>query len=211
MPTRFLRLVSPGAAALSLAALLAGCERSRPTAPEVERMDGAAAETQAQRLQLISAKDGKVTYFVNGKQVSAEEARALTGNRIAHLELVRGSGEEGAHIRINTRPGSEGEADRIAIVRKLAPEGGEGGSVRILEMKGKPGDGSLSLAEARSFEGLILIDGAPAQASDFRGLGRDQIEKIEVIKGDAATRQYSDPRAAQGMIRITTRGAANAR
>jgi hypothetical protein len=183
-----------------------------PTAPEVERMDVAAAETQAQRLQLISTKDGKVTYYVNGKQVSAEEARALTGDRIAQLELIRGSGEGTAHIRINTRDGSVGEADRIAIVRKLADEAGkEGGSVRILEMKGKPGDGPLSITDARPFEGLILIDGVPAQSSDFRGLGRDQIEKIEVLKGDAAARQYSDPKAANGVLRITTRGGVTSR
>lgn len=211
MPTRFFRLGLPGAAALGLATLVAGCERAMPTAPEVERMDVAAAEAQIQRLQLVSARDGKVTYFVNGKQVSAEEARALAGDRIAHLELVRGSGEGSAHIRINTRPGAEGNADRIAIVRKLGAEGAEGGSVRILEMKGKPGDGSLSLADTRPFEGLILIDGVPAQASDFRGLGRDRIEKIEVLKGDAAARQYSDARAAQGVIRITTRSGAKSR
>ncbi len=70
MPARLFRLVTPGVAALSLAAVLAGCERGMPTAPEVERMDVAAAEAQIQQLKLVAARDGKVTYFVNGKQVS---------------------------------------------------------------------------------------------------------------------------------------------
>lgn len=202
----------PRFATISLAVLVAaGCDRSLPTAPEVEQMDVAAAETQAQRLQLVSAKDGKITYFVNGIQVSAEEARTLTGDRIAQLELVRGSGEGSAHIRINTRPGAEGEVHKLAIERRLDGSNPGGGAVRILEFKGKPGVGHVSFDEARPFEGLILIDGAPAQPGDFRGLGRDQIEKIEVIKGDAAARLHSDPKAANGVIRITTKAGAATR
>ncbi|CAN5849931.1 hypothetical protein BH23GEM5_BH23GEM5_22840 [soil metagenome] len=211
MPARLFRLVPPGVAALSLAAVLAGCERGMPTAPEVERMDVAAAEAQIQQLKLVAARDGKVTYYVNGKQVSAEEARTLGGDRIAQLELVRGDSEGNAHLRILTRPGMEGEARKLAVEQRLEGAKVEGGPVRILEFKGKPGEGLHSLADARPFEGLIVIDGVASQSSDFRGLGRDQIEKIEVIKGDAAARQYSDPRAAQGVIRITTKAGATKR
>lgn len=69
-------------------------------------------------------------------------------------------------------------------------------------------------------DGLLIIDGVivspsvDGEATDIlraRGLDPSQIEKIEVIKGPAATAMYDDPRAARGVILVTTKGGGEGR
>lgn len=204
---RFAALRAGALSVLGVAALLAACEARLPTSSEVEAMDVAAAETQLQRWRIVSPERDTVIYIVNGVEVSAEEARALAGDRIAQVEVMRGHAAEGARIRIETRPGEhlEGHA-REAKVRELAlPPPDAAGHPHVLQFRqGEPGF-------AGPFEGLILIDGVRAQPSELRGLRPDRIERIEVLKGDAATRQYDDPAAAKGVLRITTRSGAESR
>lgn len=52
---------------------------------------------------------------------------------------------------------------------------------------------------------LVLMDGKKIDPADLRTLDTDAIERIEVLKGAAATRLYSDPAAANGVILITTK------
>ena len=56
--------------------------------------------------------------------------------------------------------------------------------------------------------GVLLIDGVISDESALRRLGPDGIAKVEVIKGAAATRVFTAPRAAVGVISITTRAGA---
>ena len=53
------------------------------------------------------------------------------------------------------------------------------------------------------FDGLFIIDDRPVSAETANSLSPDRISSIEVIKGASATRLYSDPRAANGVIKIT--------
>lgn len=204
------------AAALSVlgsAALLVACDTRLPTAAEVESMDVAAVENQAQRLRLVAPDEGTVIYMVDGVQVTGEEARALAGDRIARMEVLRVSPEEGKQIRITTRAGEDaGEIYALTeqIVRDLPPPDGEG-QVRVFRAQRKEGGGVTAITAGGEFEGLLVIDGVVAQASALRNVPPDQIERVEVLKGDAAARQFDDPRAAQGVIRITTKGAATSR
>jgi hypothetical protein len=59
-----------------------------------------------------------------------------------------------------------------------------------------------------TFEGLLIIDGVVAPAEALRSLNPQTIERLEILKADAATQAYDDPRAANGVIRVTTKGAA---
>jgi len=68
------------------------------------------------------------------------------------------------------------------------------------------GAASTPLMQPRTtFSGLMIVDGviAPEPFS----LSPDQIVSVNVIKGPAATAKYSDPRAASGVIEITTKKA----
>ena len=222
MTSRLSRTGAVRAVALTIPAaalLFVACDAELPTTAEVEAMDVAAVEDQAQRFRIISSADGAtVTYFLNGEEVDAEEARAVLGDRIARVEVLR-PGEEGvAEIRIRTREeGAEGEpelrlrgerGDGEHRVRILGPEGEER-EVRMI----RPGEGPAIIAHrdgegelsAGRFEGIIEIDGEITDQAAFRSLRPDQIESVEVLKGGAAARLFDDPAAAHGVIRIRTR------
>ena len=220
MTTRLPRFAAARACALGtigLAALVAACETRMPTAPDIEEMDVAAAETQAKQFALVASKDGKVTYFVDGKQVSAEEARALGGDKITRMEMVRAQTGEGAEFRVTTRmtgvsAGDEHAADRVHIVGNISLDTPGKGKQIILESTQAGGTETHRLLPAGGdFPGLLFIDGVLAQPSLMRTLNPDQIEKIEVVKGAAAAKLHSDPKAANGVIRITTKAGATKR
>lgn len=56
-----------------------------------------------------------------------------------------------------------------------------------------------------SFDGLVFIDGAPASNLALKQLPPQRIASIDVLKGVDATTKYSDPRAANGVIEVTTK------
>ena len=58
-------------------------------------------------------------------------------------------------------------------------------------------------APKRKFDGLLLIDGRITDASELDRIAPDRIESVEVIKGAAATQAFTDPRAANGVIKVT--------
>jgi len=236
MSTRLSRIATVRAVALTLPAaalLFVACDAELPTTAEVEAMDVAAVEEQAQRFRIISSDDGaSVTYFLNGEEVDAEEARAILGDRIDRVEVLRPGQEGVAQILIRTREdGVEGDTQlRIrgergdgehGRVRMLRERGEDGETVRILRREGeegearlvRPGEGRAIIAHrdgegelsAGRFEGIIEIDGEIADPAVFRSLRPGQIESVEVLKGDAAARLFDDPAAAHGVIRIRTR------
>jgi hypothetical protein len=232
---RFAALRASALGTLGFAALVAACETRMPTAPEVEAMDVAAAELQLRRLQLVATKaahefeNGKVTYFVNGKEASEEEARALGGDRIARMEMVRAQAGEGAEFRVTTRlpgaqTGGQHQADRVKgvgemVLDSVAKEkryhfrssGAGGDRVTTLYPSLAAGDTGKARVRVRGSGGadpLIILDGVPVESSRLNGIDPDQIKEMEVIKGPAAAKLHSDPKAANGVIRITTKGGA---
>lgn len=58
--------------------------------------------------------------------------------------------------------------------------------------------------DSQHFTGLVLIDGVVSSTVAFKTLSPDRIDRIDVFKGNQA-RQFSDPRAANGVISITTK------
>lgn len=204
MTTPFSRIAvvrAAGLGALGALALLAACDTRMPTSAEIDEMDVAGAEAQAERLALTSEGED-VTYLVDGVEVSAEEARALAPDRIATVEVVKAAGVEGGIIRLRTRSGPSLSADTLII------EGSkETASVTIRRVShGKTGSG---------FDGLLIVDGVivsptvDGEAIDLlraAGIDPSRIERIEVIKGAAASQVYDDPRAARGVIIVTTKG-----
>ena len=59
------------------------------------------------------------------------------------------------------------------------------------------------------FTGLMIVDGVITDPAAANRIVPDQIVSVDVIKGAAAQQQYSDPRAANGVIRIVTRKGAH--
>jgi beta-lactamase regulating signal transducer with metallopeptidase domain len=189
---RFARLRATLLGVLAFAALASACESPLPTTAEIEKMDVAAVEARVVQLQPVQG--GTVTYIVDGEKVPAQVARALPAGQIAQVDVAGGTA--GNTVTIHT---VRAAAQANARMREPVP-------VHVDTSPASTSDVVLS----EGFHGLLVIDGVVSPASALRGLDHEGIERVEVIKGDAATRAYDDPRAANGVIRITTRaGAAN--
>jgi outer membrane receptor protein involved in Fe transport len=203
---RFARLRAIALGVLALAALAGACESPLPTTAEIEKMDVAAAEARAGSLAM-TLPGGNVRYIVDGKEVTREEAHALTSDRVVRIEMTRAAANESEVVRISTTP--EAVADAQAEVRRAetrATGNGERVEVSVLAPTGE----RARVVPAGSFEGLVVIDGVVRDGSALRTISPEGIAQVEVIKGEAAVRQYDDPRAAYGVIRITTKAGAPA-
>ncbi|HST57322.1 MAG TPA: M56 family metallopeptidase, partial [Longimicrobium sp.] len=73
---------------LGLALLTGACETPLPTTAEVQAMDVATLEAKTLDVTAVSEN---VTYYVDGKQMSAEEAHALVGDQIVRMEVTHGA------------------------------------------------------------------------------------------------------------------------
>jgi len=186
---RFSRLRASLLGVLGVALLAGACETQFPTSAELERMDVAAME--ARSLQLHPSAEGRtITYIVDNREVTAQEAHALAADRIAQVNIEGGTAEGRDIVRIYTNEG------RPTVV----PDG---------ENRGHAPTPARDEGVARTaFDGLILIDGVISDPATLHRLAPDDIAQVDVLKGAAASAQYSDPRAANGVIRVTTKAAA---
>lgn len=185
-----IRVLSTGA--LASLAVLAACEAKLPTADEMDRMTASSATTAAGRVALVDTT--KLTYYVNDVQVSKADADKVAPERIASVNVMKINGE--GSVRIVTR--AEGDTTSGRQRRMMRD------SVIIV------GPGSTGGGEVRArtgFTGLMLVDGVITDPAIANNISPDQIVSVDVIKGPSATAQYNDPRAANGVIRITTKKA----
>jgi beta-lactamase regulating signal transducer with metallopeptidase domain len=194
---------------LATGALVAACETALPTTAEVDRMDVRAAETQATRLRVFEG-EGKMIYIVDGKVVTAEEARAVAAGRIAQISITRRNDDSTGTFTVTTDPT---RVTGTAHARDITVLRGEAAGATELHVEGKTRQGEsfgpVRIRAGETFEGLMVVDGRIADPSAMRTIAPSAIDNVEVIKGPAAARLYpNDPRAAHGVIRITTKAAA---
>jgi beta-lactamase regulating signal transducer with metallopeptidase domain len=199
--------------ALGAVALLAACETRMPTAVEIAEMDVAAVEAQAELWQLVNPSTERIAFFIDGVQVTPEKARRLAVEEIAELEVVRATDEFGASIRIRGHDGST--AVRARHLELVSPTPGERRDLVALRAADRAAESEqvlvgahedkIIIAPMSGFTGLLVIDGVESDVKAMEMLRPAQIANVEVLKGPAAVRAYSHPRAEHGVIRITTR------
>jgi hypothetical protein len=189
---------------LAAGALVGACSADLPTSAEVERMDVAAVEKQATHLRVFGEEG--MTYVVDGKPASAEEARAIPADRIVQIEVKKQPDGTGT-VAITTGESNGRTRLRISGVNRDVLPGDSGRSrVMVMEMKDGSGERMRVMAPGAGFDGLVVIDGQIVSESAFRALSPDRIEKIEVVKGPRAAEMYPGNAAAtKGVIRITTK------
>lgn len=202
---RFARVRASLLGVLALAALVSACDTPLPTSAEVEKMDVASAQARAERLSVVE-RNGEVTYYVDGKEVSREEAHALTSESVVRVEMTRAAAAGSSRVNIYTTPRAEGGADARAR-REATAAASVGGDNVLLSVSGGPGE-TGHVRSSESFEGLLIIDGVISDESALRSLRPADIAQVEVIKGGAAEAVWSDSRAANGVIGITTKAGA---
>ncbi|HET9011951.1 MAG TPA: M56 family metallopeptidase [Gemmatimonadaceae bacterium] len=186
-----------GAAALSL---VVACEARVPTSAEIQSMDVAGAERTAARTGLIDAIHGvKTEFYVNGAKVTAAEAHAVPASDIATVDVRKGKGAGDASvISIRTVATSAGGMK----YRSASPDGAP--SPAGVGLKGQH---DKMMSSHDTFSGIVLIDGARADAAAFHRLDPQDIVAVEIIKGDAAAQLSSEPAAKSGIVKVTTKGA----
>jgi beta-lactamase regulating signal transducer with metallopeptidase domain len=209
-------------AAAGLAALLLGaaaCTADLPTSAEIDDMDVMEVEKQAEQAGLLAplVEDGSPLFIVDGAIVESAAARGLEPDEIRSIEVVKGQaalrayGELAEHgvIVVETRaPGAPRVLDTPirepagnAVIRRA----------RTQDQSATPPPSIVEISElaSRADSPLIVVNGVVAPESfSIRSLSRESIEKIEIIKGEAARALHDDPRAANGVIVITTRAGA---
>jgi beta-lactamase regulating signal transducer with metallopeptidase domain len=148
----------------------------------------------------VSADRTKVT-DAEMRERRLVETRARSGVATGEAGRERVAVVDGVRI-------SEGSRERVALtdeaLRSAAVRSPEaGGRVRLRS----DGEAEVAVASLRKVPSpLIVIDGVIVH-KDFMmaDLAPNTIERIEIVKGEAARRLYDDPRAANGVISITTK------
>jgi beta-lactamase regulating signal transducer with metallopeptidase domain len=199
---RFARSRAATLIAASALIVAVACEARLPTAPEIERMDVAAAESSPLAKSALSS-DAIPIYEVDGKPAAATDARGLSPDQIASIEVVKGSrAGEATTIRIVTR-GSQ------ARTGTASPEPGDSKTDAILYLgptqigpQRLESSAVLGIERIERFEGLVLIDGVRSSRSALSRIDPTSIASIEVLKGSAATTLYREPEAANGVILV---------
>ncbi len=229
------RLLATGAFA-SLA-LLAACEAKLPTSEEMDNMTASSATAAAGRVAMIdTAKveyfiDGQAATRADAERLAADRIASVNV-----LQKGRQSGGEVRIVtRTGARPGDSTAATRIEYVRTGFPATAtfvtpgdtvtlvadtivmrtDGSKPRVAATGLRMIDGLLQSGPASApagptrtgFTGLMIVDGVITDPAIANSLAPDQIVSVDIVKGAAATAQYSDPRAANGVIRITTKKA----
>lgn len=213
------------AAAAGLAALLlltTACATDLPTAAAIDEMDVRQARVQAEQAGLLipSRSDRAPLFMVDGVIVSEQVAKDMLPEEISSIEVVkapaalRAYGERAAHgvVRIASRAAESGTASFEEVKAPLGTPLARGGN----EIRKRRSDVSLMRLRASRIESddayesasdpLIVLDGVVVTGSfSMSSLAPESIESVEVLKGGAATRLYGQARAANGVIRITTR------
>ena len=185
---KFARSFACALAACSVALLALACDAELPTSEQVNSMDVAAAQGAAQRLAILGVNDTLVTFTIDGRDATAQEAHALAPGEIATIEVLKkkiaigetgGGGKESGEIRIvtkraadslgNLRPSMErGERSRVVALMRTDAAGSE---LTIGE-----GDSAWSLSAdtitlRRDGEGQVrLKQMQPSKARAFNGV-----------------------------------------
>ena len=164
--------------------LCAACEGKTPTAADVRTLDARQAERGA--AMLLGAESGPTTYVVDGVASTREAALAIPAEQVAAVNVNKeetGTASR-TEIRIVTKAGAArgllaGEADAPRVVLR---------------------------GDATAGAPLIFIDGRRATKAEMDALQPSGIVSVEVLKGEAAVREYGEA-AKDGVIKVTTKPA----
>ncbi len=176
---------------------IAACESHVPTAADISGLDAASAETNARNATLFDGQP--VTFYVNNVRVSADSAHAITAADISTVTISKNGSQQ---VRMITVPYarsyftggdtlSAGSGTANTFYFKVRAPGATGGQSTTTE------------AQKRPFVGAVIIDGVASDLTAMKSIDPSRIASIDVVKGPAAMQQSTDPRARDGLIRIT--------
>ena len=180
--------------AIAFLSVAVACEARMPTSAEVDAMSVASAEKAAVAAKLLAEKSVGRFYTVDDKLVTEAEAKAIAADKIASINILgRKSALDKEEIRIAT------------LAKKVSGEQLSALKTKLDGIEASPTNSLLNekrQLSKKEFDGLVLIDGQAVPSSTLAEVSRDRIAEINVIKGEAATKISTDPRAQNGIISI---------
>jgi beta-lactamase regulating signal transducer with metallopeptidase domain len=189
-PVRFTSARRIAGSMLAATVLITACESRLPTSADLEQMDVKAAERQAEVAGVLKAT--RAEYLVDGNVVDARTAMEMKASEIGSISVTKGGKSAPDEIRITTVTG---------VPLTLVP-------TRRDNTHPDPAPSRVALTQAKAksaFTGLVVIDGVLTTPSALNAISPERIASMEVLKSAAATRKYSDPRAVNGVIIVTTK------
>jgi len=191
-------LVRTGAlGAIAMLSIVMACEARLPTSAEVDQMDVASAEKAVVQAKLLDGKEAQnVVYKIDGVVVTAAVAHAMSSKHIVSVSVSK-SGT--AHMK--------GDSTAFAVLSVSTSDSSIKGPMKIVYNGGTIETAHGTVESAKRFTGLLFVDGVLAPEGSMAKLSPNDIASIEVIKGVAAAKLSTDPAAANGVIRVTTKHA----
>jgi beta-lactamase regulating signal transducer with metallopeptidase domain len=181
-----------GTAAL---AVVMACEARIPTSAELDGMDVAAMERAAAKVTRLDGRTDSVRFYVNNLYVTESDAKALTAEQIATVNIAKTGASGLKEVRIMTN-----DAERLAS--KLVPLA-QKGSVTLSDQPEKRI--LLSKTPRTGAAPLVYINGKLSSEAGLAALKTDAIESVEVVKGATAGRLYGESAATTGVIVVKTK------
>jgi hypothetical protein len=182
--------------------LLVACEAKVPTAAEISAMDVAGAQHSVMQAKMMDERAlASTRFYLNGTKVTAREAHAVTPNQIATIRVEQGQNDDPT-IFITTNgqaAAAESATERSALKRLHASMHGEAAQATGTMKLRTPGPDNQMMS------GIILVDGVRIDAAAFQRLNAKDFKTVDIIKGAEASKLYSDPAAANGVIKIRTK------
>jgi beta-lactamase regulating signal transducer with metallopeptidase domain len=204
--TRFAIVRTGTLATLAGLSILMACEARLPTSAEVDKMDVASAEKSMVQAKILPDKEvAEIVYTVDGKTVTADQAHRLSADRIATINIAKGT--------LMKTISDSGKIYSYVNIRTAGEGAGKGESMKVAFMKGKAEESALrehtllmkTKSDGKGFDGIVIIDGVRASEGALAKISRDDIASIEVTKGPSAALLSNDPAAANGVITVVTK------
>lgn len=155
---RHLGARSAALAAIATLALVTACESQLPTAAEVERMDVTTVE--ARTAVGMPGAAGPTRYFVDGRELTETEAKALPAGKIATIQVVRTA--KGAATVSEVRITTGGDSLRVARGMPLDVRRLDSGTVAAVRLSGVAMDSAVFVG---SDSALLRVDRNGASTS----------------------------------------------
>lgn len=175
-----------------------------------------ATTDQESRKSIVFSGDlskAKLLYYIDGKEASQEEMKALSPNQIASIAIDKSDAsvkERGydASVHITTRPEEESSASRTVVIKdnsSVSLMTSNGANESTIEVQNDGSSHNMRLTSSGMNEkALVVIDGKRASRKDLLQYNPEQIESITVLKGKQATDLYGK-RGENGVIIVTTK------
>jgi beta-lactamase regulating signal transducer with metallopeptidase domain len=219
------RMAVAGLAAAAM--VLAACESKLPTSAEIDAMDG--KQVLLSRAPLL--RGDSTTFWIDGRRVTEERLSAVQAEAIASMEVRKATGPGSfSEVRVRTKEGElrgvaeetlMGADSSAAVIRFRRTDStgvpafierrvGDSGVTVMRRSSGRVSEEPTGQVRSTgTFDGILLVDGVEKPGTSINAIPPQQIVSVNVTKGEAARGRFpNDPRAANGIIEITTRATA---